>query len=188
MKDINLLPEEVKAPIMQVKKSSMSISPKFVIVALFVLIIAIATLWLPKLYVTSIEARVEAVNQELESVKYNELKTVKDRVQMVENTISQKKKIINFIDSENYPVSQFLQSIIQSVPKGVDIYSISYQSKSLRISGKQQSYRAADEFISNLSRLGFMSSSENLQTISLDELGKSFYFDYTFSVGRKAGK
>ncbi len=180
MKDINLLPEEIKSTTNYTPGNTKSGSPvKAIITGVFVLVVIGATLLAPKFYITSLQSSLDTINKEIESAKYDPVREVNAALDEVNGLISSKGDIMNTIDSVSYPVNEVLISLNSVIPQGCQITQLSYNSNKINIGGIASDRMVVADFLGRLQRLEFLSAVGN---VSID---KANVFNLSIEVGAK---
>ncbi|OPZ92283.1 MAG: hypothetical protein BWY74_01661 [Firmicutes bacterium ADurb.Bin419] len=183
MKDINLLPEDIKSTTSYTpNKPKAGVSPKVIVTAVFVVLFIGATLVAPRLYISALEGTLNGVKKEIEDPKYDEVKKVNADIQSITGVLNSKNEIMNSIDKKAYPINEILTTVNGVVPKGCKINRIEYNSNLLTLSGNAEEAIAIAELVSRIQRLGFVEISED---ISVDQTNT---FTLKLKVGASAGK
>lgn len=157
MKDINLMPEEVKPAIHKRDVTQeKNISTKAILILLLVLIVVVATILSPKIYVKSLEANVASIKADIESDKYTEVKSINKQISSLQATLDLKKIVINTINENEVQILDILNYIQEAAPKGLLISGIQYGNKSLSITGTAKDSTAIAEYMSNITRLSVL--------------------------------
>lgn len=185
MKDINLLPEDIKSTgsfTPTTKPSSSGISAKAIAIVVVVLLFIGGTLVAPTIYIKSLEVKLASVEKAINDPKYDEVKKVRADIVSVDGIIKSKDSVMNDIDTKAYPINEILISVNSVVPKGCHINSMEYTGTQLKISGNTDDSLAIAELVSKVQRLDFV---EIAQDIVVDQTNT---FNLVLNVGRKAGK
>lgn len=182
MKDINLLPEDIKSTSSYTPaKPKSGISAKAIVVLLFILIFIGATLAAPTLYVRYLENTLSNIEKDIEDPKYDPVKKVKADIASVDGTINSKNDIMDTVDLKAYPINEVLVAVRSVVPKGCSISMMEYLGTNLKIAGKADNSIAIAELVSKIQRLDFV---QIMNDITVDEKNT---FNLELSVGRKVG-
>ncbi|KNY28203.1 PilN domain-containing protein [Pseudobacteroides cellulosolvens] len=185
MKDINLLPEDIRNPQEPVKVERQGVS-KVKVVTLIVAILALVgvSLVLPKVYIIMQNTRLDMINENIESEKYNEVKAVNTDIVSIKSEISKKNNIVLDIDSKNILVGQIVSFIGNSVPKGCSLKTIKFTEGSLNVEGYSMDPIQATEFLSYISRI----ESVMVNNSSVELKDGKYEFKYELTITRKGGK
>lgn len=185
MKDINLLPEEER-PISQVKPEKVkfefkvNLKGKAIAIGIAIGIVAIGLLAAPKIYIKVQNIRLESLQKEMQSSKYAEINAVNAEFSSVSAALTLKQNTIDAIDKQTYSVNEIIQAIKNSLPAGVSLTNLSYDSATLSLDVKSPDINKIAEFLLNMNRLNYISvktgdsltfSKDNSTTISFT-LGK----------------
>lgn len=183
MKDINLLPEEIKSSSSYVPDKVRSGGVvKVIIILLFVILILGGSVLAPQAYVKYVlEAKLARINEDINSPKYAEVKKVRADLTDIDKTLETKKDVIGSIDNSNYPVNEVLVAINNVAPQGCVIESIAYGKKSLEIVGQAQDSVVIAELVSRINRLSF------LTVVSDVNFDSANVFKLSLKVGGKEG-
>lgn len=180
MKDINLLPEDIKSTsTYSPSKYGSGVSVKAIIGIVFVVLFIAATLAAPKVYIKTLETSLAKVEKELEDPKYDVVKKVKADISSVDALINKKNFIMNDIDSKSYPINEILLTVNSAVPSGCKVSSLSYTGTSLVMSGNADNVLAIAELMSRLQRLDFVQIANDVS------VNDSKSFTINLIVGRK---
>lgn len=186
MKDINFLfSETITNKMEDSEKKKSGVSAGAIIIGILAASICIASLVAPGVYVAGLEKQISRAEQSLYDVKYNELRSVKARLESIKSSVNNKKKIINDIDQKSMASSQVLLMLEQAVPAGCYFSSVSYSGKSLNISGKADNSLIMAELMSNLDRLHTLSRGTN--SVSLKQTQSPLNFNMEYAVSEKGG-
>jgi len=183
MKDINLMPEEAKAApaprARNLKKGSIPV--KAVVMAVAALVFVLGSILSPKIYVKALESHTAALQAEVESDKYTEVKNINQQIAAVQSNISGKKEVIDSITANPLLTTDIINYAQQSVPKGVTIDSLQCGDKSLSISGVAKDSTAVAEYISNLTRINAFADYTSKAAFSYDKANVKLAFKIELS-------
>lgn len=188
MKDINLLPEEIRVTSSSYEgnvKNKHRISSITLGISIFVILLMAFSIAAPKMYSIELDNIIQTLDNQLKAEKYTEVRTMNTSIASTANQITIKKNLIDYISKESYPVSGILHSLSQAVPKGCVINALEYDTETLKLTGFTSEGIKEAEFISHMYKLGFFNSKLDENDVKL-ERGK--LFEYSFKVGRKDGK
>jgi Tfp pilus assembly protein PilN len=189
LKDINLLPDEVKpdltqqATIEKVKKDTKrSISVKTILISILVVIIMVAPIVATKLYDAQLDKDLISLNNELTSNKYMKIRQLNNDLKSINAIIETKKDIINSINSQNYSVYEMIVTLKHVIPEGCKLNNLNYNSKTLNITMQTSDFLQTGEFLMNANRLEFLSLSDSAKSLNVS---KNSQLSFSFNVGRK---
>lgn len=183
MKDINLLPEDIKSTTSYTpSKPKAGVSPKAIVITVFVLLFIGATLVAPRFYISTLEGTLSGLKKEIEDPKYDEVKKVNADIKSITGVLSTKNQIMNAIDKKAYPINEVITTVSSVVPKGCKINRIEYEANVITISGNTDDAIAIAELVSRIQRLDFISI---LEDITVDQTNT---FTLRLSVGASTGK
>lgn len=185
MKDINLLPDDIRTPQepMKAEKSGVS-TVKLVTLIIAVLALVGVSLILPKIYIIMQNTRLDMINNNIESDKFAEVKSVNADIVKIKSEVENKNNIVIDIDKNNTSVSQIVTYINNSVTKGCALDSIKIAKDELVIEGNTLDPMKATEFISYVSRIDYLQINDS----SIELKDDQYKFKYSFTITRKDGK
>lgn|GEM_PF-643901 len=171
MKDINLMPDEIKsAPAPKIKFfQAERLSIKTLVICLTIIIFVLSSIIIPKVYVARLQDYSASIKAEIESNKYSEVKKLNKELEAVQEAISLKKDVISNINDRQILITNLINYVKQAAPKGITINAIDYGDNNIAISGNAKSSIAVAEFISNLTRQNMFSDYTSYATLSYDE-------------------
>ncbi len=185
MKDINLLPEDIKTPQEQVKSEKSSVSSvKIITIVIAVLALVGVSLILPKVYIITQNTRLDMINSSIESSKYDVVRLVNSGIAQITSEVNNKNNIVADIDKKNISVSEVLNIISSSTPKGCSLDKVTYSDRSVDIEGKTADPSIASELLSYLARIDTL----HVNNTSIDTKDGKYNFKYSFSFGGKENK
>lgn len=186
MRDINLMPEEVKpaSALKPERSKEKKILGKAVAILVVILIVAAASILSPTIYVNALESRAVSIQAEIDSSKYAEVKSINSKIVTVQTTLDKKSDVINSI-SQGVQISEILNYAQEAVPKGVSINGMQYNDKQLVISGTAKDRTAVAEYIANLNRLNIFSDFVSAATYSYGKTNSMLEYKLNLS---KPGK
>jgi hypothetical protein len=185
VKDINLLPDDIKTPQESVKPEKSAASPvKIVTVIIAVVALVGVSLILPKVYIITQNTRLDMINSSIESSKYDEVKSVNQKIVKKTSQLKVKNDIILDIDKKYTSVSQLLKVVGSSAPAGCTYEGIDIGNGQLSIKGNVPDATKASEVLSYMSRIeGIQAKNTTIGTKD----GK-VTFDFSFTLPGKEGK
>lgn len=185
MKDINLLPDDIRVSEDQFKTDSSSGSPvKVITIVIAVIVLIAATFVLPKVWIVVMNSQLADTNKAIESADYNGVKQIKSDIVKVQDTINLKNEIITDIDTNSVSVYSIFNTVGNSMPKGCSIEKISFAEKAVSIQGKADSGPKASEFLSNLNRMSSLKVTDSSIESKTDG---TCNFRYAFTFDGKGG-
>lgn len=183
MKDINLLPEDIKSTTSYApSKPSSGISLKVITILILIALFIGATLVAPTVYIKTLEANLSAVEKAIEDPKFDEVKKVRADTLAVKGIIDSKSDVMETVDRNIYPINEILTAVNSSVPKGASLNKIDYKNNQVTLTGFTEDILAIAELVTKIDRLD---SVDIASDISVDETNK---FTLKLDVGGKAGK
>lgn len=188
MKDINLLPEEIRATLEAENTKKNTSTAKIILITVLVLGFMALTILAPRMYIQGVNIRLTMIQSQLKNKAYDEVKALNAQINSLNTAIGSKKEIVTLIDRESYPVNEILNALKQVAPTGCYINSVDYDTKKLTIGGITTDSVQPAEFLSNIDRLGFLSATDTLKNVKITKTGPAYVFQYTFAVGGKDGK
>jgi len=184
VKDINLLPDDIRQPQEPIKTEKSGVSTVKV-VTLVIAIIALVgvSLVLPKIYIVMQNTRLEMINNNIESDKFIEVKSVNADIANIKREVEKKNSIVIDIDSKSISVNQIVNYINNSVTKGCTIESVKMNENNIVIEGNAIDPLKATEFASYVSRIEYLQITESL----VESKDDNYRFKYAFTITRKDG-
>jgi Tfp pilus assembly protein PilN len=179
MKDINFLVEENPFENEIQKEEKERVSTVKIIVTIIIVATCIFILFVPGIYVKSLEAKALAIEDSLTEARFKEVRTVKAQLSDVTNKVSRKKAILNGIDSKNLSASQALLTVKNTLPSGCYIKTINFNSNSISISGVAESTFVFSDLLSNIDRLKLFDGGS--PGLSVQETQSEVEFSITYS-------
>jgi Tfp pilus assembly protein PilN len=180
VKDINLLPEDIKPSSGYSPKSEKkSASVTGVIVAVLVLALIGGSLALPYLVEAGMRARLNGLQTEIDDAKFDEVRTVRASIEKVTKELNGKSDVLTTIDNSLYSMNEVMASINSIVPKGVIISGMTYSNNRLELSGKATDMATYGDFLAKINRLELFEVGKD---VSIDEENS---FNISITVGRK---
>lgn len=183
MKDINLLLEEDKKNRQgEASTDNPTKTAGKVILVVIAAAVAVSAIVLPILYNGALSLRLEAVNDQLKSEKYQEVVSVKSQLASAEQRLNNKKSILGHIDEQAFPVNHLLNAVKNNTPNGCTVNDIQYDTEKLRLGIRVQEISNVAEFLLNMDRLENIRIAENSNTIKINPGGD---YVFNFDVGQK---
>ena len=175
MKDINLLPEEIKSTTPYERSKVVGISAKGVLVVIVVLLVFGATLLIPRMYVKSLEMNLEGIEAQIKNQKYNEVRTVRTQLSLIDGKLSTKKNVMDTIDNMNISVNEIITAVKSAIPKECQINSVSADQSRITVTGTYRDNIAIAELLANINRIDYVTFASDVK----------FPKDNTFQVDLK---
>jgi hypothetical protein len=171
MKDINLLPDDMK-----VKSGSKfniddlreKVDPKMILWGILIFLGSIVVFFLPILISSSMEKKLTAINSEIESPKFEPVRQVKKAIEDENIKIDTKKRVITDIENSNLSFSEMFTSISGILPTGCTISSFTYIDNTISIKGAVIEDIQIGEIITRAKRLKILEL-EDMEDITYDE-------------------
>ncbi|HHX17794.1 MAG TPA: fimbrial protein [Clostridium sp.] len=178
MKDINLLPEEIKET-EYAHPARGEGSPIRLVLGLVVALVLIAiSIVTPMLGIKQKEQELESLVKEIESEKYDIVRQVNSQLSDINAVLDSKADVINTIDSMSNPVSEVITAIYNAAPSTVAITNIKFNNNKADVTGIAYDNVAFAEFLAAVNRVSLLTQSGR---ISFDESG---IFQVTIKVGK----
>lgn len=174
MKDINLIPDEIKLLEEKRKRSTFAMIG-FLIVA-FVLIFI---LLLPNMYINNLEKQKFTLNNQLNSLKAK--KDMYSTIKSKENYYLQKEKIIKDLSDKRLNMTEILNDISSNIPENVSIKDMKFNGSVLEITGDSYMNKYLSDFMLNLRKLKYVDDVNLLDTKKSD----SGLIQYTLQIKLK---
>ena len=188
MRDINLLPDEVRSQDVKVLlgnvESNSTAKTKTIIMGVIIVTFMAALILFPKIYINLMEAKKNSIDIQMAAQKYVQIKTLKAQLTNIKSILKTKEDVIQSIDERNYPVSEMISMMKHVAPSGSTINRFDYNEKTLKVSVSMKDLIQVAEFVSNAKRYEFLTPSDSMKEISYNKDGT---LEFTFDVGRKDG-
>ena len=186
LKDINLLPEELKVNTGKENKLEEfrdKVDPKMILMGIITILTLLVVFFLPFLYNILLEQRLASIQSNIKSQKFERVKKARVEIANENTKIQNKKQAITEIDTKNYSVSEILSAVDGIIPAGCSVSSIMYSGETVNISGNVAENIQIGEILTRAKRLNFFSADSNAG-ISFDEKKK---FTFTFNLKKNGG-
>lgn len=180
-KDINFLINDSNYDNNEGEKKKQSISAVNIAIFVVVLLFALATLLMPKIYLDRLESQVTAIENQIADAKYAEINAVKAELSSITQLVQNKKVIITAIDYSAVNASQTLMAIKQAMPYGCYFTKFVFDVDALKISIKTDNSLIASEFMGNLDRLKLMTRETERIEYETSDSNVLFNIDYKIS-------
>ncbi|AEV68046.1 PilN domain-containing protein [Acetivibrio clariflavus] len=185
MKDINLLPEDIKSASAYAPgkpDSNAGTVFKVIGVLLFMGIFIIASLVAPKIYIKKLEADLSSIEKYMEDSKFDEVKKVNADIDAIKGVIASKNDVMETVDKNIYPINEVLIIVNNSLPRGTTLNGIDYKNNKIKLTGYTNDILAIAELVAKINRLD---SVQIASDITVDQTNK---FNLDLVVGGKEGK
>lgn len=185
MKDINLLPDDIRTSTEdQFKTQSSSRSPvKVIWIIVAALVLACVTFVLPKVWIITLNTQLDMTNKAIQSSTYNEVKTITGNMAKLEDKIRAKNEILTIIDNGTMSIAQILNIVNTSTPKGCELTKVEFNANKLVIEGKVTDGSKASGLLANIRRINNLTVSDT----SVETKDGKYNFKYTFTFDGKDG-
>ncbi len=184
MKDINLLPDDIRSTEDQFKTESSSRSPvKVATIVIAAVVLVAVTFILPKVWIMTLNTQLDMTKKSIESATYNEVKAITSNMSKLEEKIKAKNEILTVIDNDTVSIAQILNIINVSTPKGCELTRVEFADNKLLVEGKVPDGNKASSLLANIRRINFLSVSDT----SVTTKDGNYNFRYTFTFGGKDG-
>lgn len=179
MKDINLLPEEIKeTEYVQPAKGGTSLK---VLLGVIVGVVIIAvTVAVPYTYIWQKENELESIKEEIESEKYNEVREVNEELDSIVDVLASKTDVVDTIDASSNPLSEVIVALQGVIPEGAVITQITYNNNRVNVVGIAQDRIAVAEIVASINRISLLTLSSDVR---VDEGSNIFRFSLNVSRG-----
>jgi len=185
VKDINLLPDDIRTPQESVKPEKSASSPvKVITIIVAVVALVGVSLILPKVYIITQNTRLDMINSSIESSKYDEVKAVNQKIADIAEQLKVKNNIVLDIDKNYSSVSQLLKVIGSSAPAGCSYENITFNDGTLKIKGTVPDASKASEALSYMSRVDGL----KIERTNITSKDNEVTFDFSFKLPGKEGK
>jgi len=174
LKDINLIPDEIKLLDEKRKRSTFTM-----IVFLIVAFVLIFILLLPSMYINNLEKQKSTLNNQLNSLKAK--KDMYSTIKSKENYYSQKEKIIKYLSDKKLNMTEILNDISANIPENVSIKDMKFNGSVLEITGDSYMNKYLSDFMLNLRKLKYVDDVNLLDTKKSD----SGLIQYTLQIKLK---
>lgn len=179
VKDINLLPEEIKdTEYIQPSRGGNTTAKILVGLIIGVVIIAV-TLAVPFAYIRQKEKELESIKNEIESDKYAEVREVNAELDSIVEELASKADVIDTIDESSTPLAEVIVALQGAIPEGVALTQIGYTSNRLSVMGIAPDRIAVAELVASIERISLL----NLSAEVYVEDGTNI-FNLSLIVGR----
>ena len=162
MKDINLLPEEIKeTEYVQPAKGGTSLK---VLLGVIVGVVIIAvTVAVPYTYIWQKENELESIKEEIESAKYDEVRKVNEELDSIVEVLSSKTDVVDTIDASSNPLTEVIVALQNAIPEGAVITQIDYSSNKLDVTGIAQDRITVAELVASIDKISLLTLSSDVR-------------------------
>ncbi len=161
MKDINLIPDEIK--LLDEKRKKNTVAMIGVLIATFALIFI---LLLPNMYINNLEKQKSALNTQLSSLKAK--KDMYSTIKSKGDYYSEKEKIIKDLSNKKLNMTEILNDISSNIPENVSITNMKFNGSMLEITGDSYMNKYLSDFMMNLRKLKYVDDVNLLDTKKSD--------------------
>lgn len=161
LKDINLIPDEIKS--LNEKRKKDTITVISFLLATFVLIFI---LLLPNMYIKNLERQKSTLSSQLINLKVK--KDMYSTIQSKINYYSEKEKIIKDLSNKKLNMTEIFNDISSNIPDNVSITDIKFNGNVLEITGNSYMNKYLSDFMLNLRKLNYVDDVDLLDTKKSD--------------------
>ncbi|AST59158.1 fimbrial assembly family protein [Thermoanaerobacterium thermosaccharolyticum] len=161
MKDINLIPEEIKLYELNRKRRT-----KNLIGCIAMLCIIIAILLLPQMYIHNLKSERAVLNSQL-----NNIKDKKDAYSELQNKMKyylSKQSIIKKLSKKKIDITKILNDISSNIPDNVSMTDIKFSDNVIEITGDAYMNKYLSDFMLNIRKLSYVDDIDLLDTKKSD--------------------
>ncbi|PHO06286.1 fimbrial assembly protein [Thermoanaerobacterium thermosaccharolyticum] len=161
MKDINLIPEEIKLYELNRKRRT-----KNLIGCIAMLCIIIAILLLPQMYIHNLKSERAVLNSQL-----NNIKDKKDAYSELQNKMKyylSKQSIIKKLSKKKIDITKILNDISYNIPDNVSMTDIKFSDNVIEITGDAYMNKYLSDFMLNIRKLSYVDDIDLLDTKKSD--------------------
>lgn len=180
MKDINLLPEDLKDK--EFKDgggldNKESIEPKKILIGLVIVFGLAVVFFLPFLYNKYLENDYKNTIKEIESEKFNVVREVNAEMITTKELVESKSTIVATIDNQNVKVNEILLALKSILPEGCNITNVRVTKGIVNISGQIKEKIQVGEIIARAERFKFFKLSKKSSVSYNNSNSYNFSFD-----------
>ncbi|MDP4093441.1 MAG: PilN domain-containing protein [Bacillota bacterium] len=187
MKDINLLPEEIRETGVKEEKIKQPMPVKTIVISAVVFLVLVFIMFIPTIYLTITNHKVTSLQDELKSSKYVQVRSLDSQLSAVDNILNNQNDVIKTVDKYSFSVVAILQMVKQAAPEGCIVDSMDYGSNKFELSGKAQNRQQAAQLMMNLDRLDNVTSIDLNGSYNMVQPDSGYQFKLTFLIGGKGG-
>ncbi|MEG6568148.1 PilN domain-containing protein [Thermoanaerobacterium thermosaccharolyticum] len=161
LKDINLIPEEIKLYELNRKRRT-----KNLIGCIAMLCIIIAILLLPQMYIHNLKSERAVLNSQL-----NNIKDKKDAYSELQNKMKyylSKQSIIKKLSKKKIDITKILNDISSNIPDNVSMTDIKFSDNVIEITGDAYMNKYLSDFMLNIRKLSYVDDIDLLDTKKSD--------------------
>ncbi|WP_313563894.1 PilN domain-containing protein [Ruminiclostridium cellobioparum] len=185
MKDINLIPDESKNPVLKADAEKKGISVKSIILTVIILSVAAAGFFSPRLYVKTLENEAVSIQDELNSDKYTEIKKVNTDIAAAQDEISVKKAVIEDISKNSVDILELTNYVEQAAPLGISVNGIQYTNSKLTVKGYSKDSTAIAEYMANLTRVDLLTDYAANAKFAYEKANTSLEYTLEFTKSKR---
>ncbi len=179
MKDINLLPEEIKDTEYVQPARGGSTTVKILLGLIVAVVIIVVSLAIPYTYIWQKQNELETIKKEIESDKYKEVKIVNEQLDSIVDELASKTDVVDTIDESITPLGEVIVALQSAIPDGAAITRISYEKNKLDVTGIAPDRIAVAEIVASINKISLLTLSSDVRV----EDGTNV-FTFSLNVGR----
>lgn len=179
MKDINLLPDDMKKSSksnLKMEELKDKMDPKKILIGLSVVAAMLVLFFAPVLINMIMQQKLQAIKTEVTDPKFEPVKKERAAIKAEQTKIDQKKSVISDIDAKNPTIPEIFSAVNGIMPAGCYVSNMKYEKGALSIQGKVSEIIQIGEIITRAKRLKFLILDDNA-SLSYGE-DKSFSFNF----------
>ncbi len=183
MKDINLLPDDMKKDKENKKDGGGSdfrdkLDPKMVLAIIGIAFVLAVVFFAPVLYNKYLESRYQNVRSTIQSGKFDEVYEVNEEIEVIEEVIGEKVNLMSFVDRNVVSASEVFVAIKSILPQGATITSLNHDGSNVTINGTIVESVQIGEILTRAERFRFFEVDDNTSIT----LGGNDEFTFNFEV------
>lgn len=186
-KDINFLINDLNHESNNTGEKKQGISVTSIAIMVVLLLSAVATLLIPKIYLDRLESQVQAIETQIADVKYAEINAVKNELISITQKVNNKKMVISAIDYSAVNASQSLMVVEQAMPVSAFLTNFRFNVDRLEVGIKTENALIASEFMGNLDRLSLLSRETESIEYDYSDSEVLYKINYTITEAKEWG-
>lgn len=179
VKDINLLPEEIKDTEYVQPARGGSTTLKIIVGVIITFVIIAVTLVVPYAYIKQKENELESIKKEIESDKYKEVKEVNAELDSIVGELASKTDVVDTIDASITPMGEIIVALQGALPDGASMLQLSYEKNKLDVIGIAPDRIAVAELVASINKISLLNLTSEVRV----EDGTNI-FRFSLNVGR----
>lgn len=188
MKDINLLPEDMKKNKGNKQDGGGSdfrdkLDPMMVLAIIGIVFVLAVVFFAPVLYNKYLESRYQSVRDTIQSGKFDEVYEVDKAITEIEEVIGEKVTLMSFIDRNVVSASEVFVAIKSVLPQGATITSLNHDGSNVTINGTIVESVQIGEILTRAERFRFFEVDDRTSVT----LGGNNEFTFNFEVVKGGG-